>query len=245
MKFWGIFLVFVTITPADPLASCRDLERHGKRSESRACFQKFTGDRNPANRAEAFWGLGDTASAAKQFEIALKQQPGDADVRVRFGRLLFEGLNSADAEKLFDEALKLDPKNANALLGMAILASEGFDQKAVELAEQALALDPNLLEAQELLAKLALEDSNEAKAIVEAEKALKMSPAALDAMAVRMTVDFLNNKTSSEWESKIKGVNPTYAPAWAFAGHILVLNRRYEEGIAHYQTALKLDPTLQ
>jgi tetratricopeptide (TPR) repeat protein len=245
MKFWGIFFVFVTITPADPLANCRDLEHHGKRTESKACYQKLTGATSAAVRAEALWGLRDLQGAKNQFEIALKQQPKNADVRVRFGRLLFEGLNTAEAQTLFKEALEIDPKNAGALLGSAVVAAEEFDQKAVELAEQALQVDPKLVEAQELLAKLALEDANEAKAIVEAEKALKISPEALDAMAVRMTLDFLNDVKTSEWEARIKAINPVYAPAWALAGHILVLNRRYEEGIAHYKTALQMDPGLQ
>ena len=49
---------------------------------------------------------------------------------------------------------------------------------------------PKLVEAQELLAKLALEDNNEPKAIEEADKALKISPEALDAMAVRLAIDY-------------------------------------------------------
>ena len=101
-----------------------------------------------------------------------------------------------------------------------------------------------MVEAQELLAKLALEDNNEPKAIEEVDKALKISPEALDAMAVRLAIDYLHDKKDSEWEAKIKAVNPVYGEAWALAGHILVLNRRYEEGIVAYRKALELDPDL-
>ena len=51
-------------------------------------------------------------------------------------------------------------------------------------------------------------------------------------MAVRLAIDLLDDKKTSEWEAKIKAINPVYGEAWALAGHILVLNRRYEEGIA-------------
>jgi tetratricopeptide (TPR) repeat protein len=64
-------------------------------------------------------------------------------------------------------------------------------------------------------------------------------------MAVRLTIDLLHDKKDSEWDGRIKAINPVYGDAWEFAGHILVLNRRYEEGIAYYRKALELDPSLQ
>ena len=107
------------------------------------------------------------------------------------------------------------------------------NQKAVELAQRALELDPKMVEAQELLAKLALEDNNEQKAIEEADKALKISPEALDAMAVRLAIDLLHDKKDSEWEGRRSTASIRFmARPGHCAGHILVLNRRYEEGIA-------------
>ena len=74
-----------------------------------------------------------------------------------------------------------------------------------KLAEKALKLDPKLVEAQELLARLALEDSNPEKAAEEADKALKMSPEALDAMAIHASIDLLADKTDEPWFDKIAG----------------------------------------
>ncbi|MEJ7607177.1 MAG: tetratricopeptide repeat protein [Bryobacteraceae bacterium] len=156
-----------------------------------------------------------------------------------------ERFNNADAQRLFQEALEIDPKHAGALLGMAVVASDGFDQKAVEFAAKALESDPKLLEAQELLAQLALEDTNVDKAIEEANKALQISPEALDAMAIHASIDLLNEKPSSPWFERIARINPRYGEAWAMAAHILILNRRYEEGIAAYRKALELTPELQ
>lgn len=229
---------------ADAADSCRVLDRHGKRNEAKACFEKLRSSANPALRAEGFWGLGSFKEAGDQFRLAVSSQPTNADIRVRWGRLFLERYNPEEAGTLFKEALELQPKHAEATLGLALMASDGFDKQAVEFAERALELDPKLLEAQELLAKLALEDNSEAKAVELADKALKLSPEALDAMAVRLTVDLLDDKKTSEWETRIKAVNPVYGQAWALAGHILVLNRRYEEGIAAYRKALELDPRL-
>ena len=65
---------------------------------------------------------------------------------------------------------------------------------AVKYAEQALESDPKLYEAREVLARVALEDNNEAKAREEANKAVAISPEALDAMAILATADWLNDK---------------------------------------------------
>jgi tetratricopeptide (TPR) repeat protein len=105
-------------------------------------------------------------------------------------------------------------------------------------------LDTRGIEAQELLAYLALEDNNIEKAIEEADKAMKMSPHAFDAMAVRGAIDLLQNKPDSEWFERIAKVNPTYGEGRAIAGHFLVLNRRYEEGIRELRKALELDNDL-
>src|SRR5688572_28533239 len=103
MKFWGIFIVFVTITPADPLADCRALDHRGKRVESRTCFQKLTRATSPAVRAEAYWSLQDFTSANAQFKLAVAQQPTNADLRVRWGRMFLDGFNPAEADTLFKE----------------------------------------------------------------------------------------------------------------------------------------------
>lgn len=232
-------------SPAGPVEGCRALERHGKRAEAKTCYQTLARrSADPAQRAEGLWALGDFEGANEAFKAAVARNPKSADVRVRWGRLFLERFNPGEAQTLFKEALEINGKHPGATLGMALVASEGYESKAVEFAQQALETDPKLLEAQELLAKLALEDNNEQKAIEEADKALKISPEALNAMAVRLSIDYLHDKKESEWEPKIKAVNPVYGEAWALAGHILVLNRRYEEGIAAYRKALELDPDI-
>jgi tetratricopeptide (TPR) repeat protein len=246
VKFCYLLLAFASFAFADPAVNaCGKLEKHGKRAEAKACYQKLSSDSNTARKAEGFWGLHDYQSANISFRSAVAQQPGNADLRVRWGLLFLERYTKDEAEKLFQEALAINPKHAGATYATALLAADGFEQQAVELAQRALEMDPKMVEAQELLAKLALEDNNEQKAIEEADKALKMSSEALDAMAVRLTIDLLHDRKNSEWEGRINTINPVYGDAWDFAGHILVLNRRYEEGIAYYRKALELDPSLQ
>ena len=199
----------------------------------------------PWAQAEGFWGIGDFAGANNAYKRAVALEPKNPDVRVRWGRLFLERFNPPDAENLFKEALEINENSAPAYLGLALLAAEGYSSKAAEAAEKALKLDPKLVEAQELLAKVALEDNNPTKAVEEADAALKMSPEALDALAVHASVELLADHSADQWFAKIAAVNPVYGEGYALAGHFFVMNRRYEEGIAMYRKALQLDPTLQ
>jgi tetratricopeptide (TPR) repeat protein len=171
------------------------------------------------------------------FEALIAAHPRNAEYRVRFGRLFLERFNAPEAAKLFNEALEIQPKQADALLGLALVAADGFEAQATHFARQALDADPHLLEAQELLARLALEDNDPAKASAEAHKALDMSANAIQAKAILATIDWLDDKPATPWD-------PHDGAAYETAARIFVLNRRYEEGIALFRKAVALQPDL-
>lgn len=226
------------------VSQCASMKAHGRMAEAKACYGKLLSAPSPANRAEAAWALNDFKTANEDFKMAVAQQPKSAALRVRWGRLFLERAQASDAEALFSEAMEIDPKYAPAYLGMALVASEQFESKAVEMAKKAIELDPKLVEAQELLAQLALEDNDKDRAAAEAQKALDLSPEALDAMAVLASIDLLQNKPDTSWFDRIAKINPVYGQGYALAGHFLVINRRYEEGIENYRKAIALDPSL-
>ena len=195
-------------------------------------------------RAEALWRAQQYKEAGAAFEALVKRNDKNADYKVRYGRLLLERFNPDQAAGLFQEALEIKKDHAGALLGLALVAADGFEGKAAALARAALDADPQLLEAQELLARLALEDNNPAKAIEEADKALKISAKSLDAMAIRATIDLLDDKTDSPWLGRILAIDPKYGEAYSTIAYFFVLNRRYEEGIEFYRKAIELKPDL-
>ena len=51
----------------------------------------------------------------------------------------------------------------------------------------------------------------------------------------------LADRPPDAWFEKIRSVNPHYGEAYALVAHHLVLNRRYEDGIAYYRKAIELD----
>jgi tetratricopeptide (TPR) repeat protein len=225
-------------TPDD----CQALRKHGHRAEAQKCFQSLTAARDPYLRAEGYWGTEMYQEANNEFRLAVAQSPANANYRVRWGRLLHERFNNTDAANLFKEALEKDPKNAQAYYGLALVSADGFDSKALLYTGKALELDPKLVEAHELKANLLLEDSDQGKAFAEADEALKISPEALDAMAIHAAIEVLADRSPDAWFEKIRQVNPTYGEGYALVAHHLVFNRRYEEGIAFYRKAIEMDP---
>jgi cellulose synthase operon protein C len=172
------------------------------------------------------------------FQALEQKYPKDPEVKARWGMLFYDTHRQEDeAQKLFQEALELKPDYPLALYGLALLAADSYEHKAEQLAKKALEADPKFVAAQELLARLALEDNNNAKATEEAQKALKIDPNAVEARAILATMDWLADKKETQWD-------PHTAEGYETAGHFFTLNRRYEEGIALLRKAIALDPTL-
>jgi tetratricopeptide (TPR) repeat protein len=188
-------------------------------------------------QAEALWKARKYQDANEAFRLLVANNPDNALYRVRWGRMYLEHWQPAIAHDLFQEALKIHPDDAGALLGEALIEADGYRGKATELALQALKSDPKLLEAQELLARIALEDNRNDKAAEEAKKALEIDPNSVQGKAILATIDWLADKKDSPWD-------PHDAHGYETVAHFFMLNRRYIESIAYYRKALELDPQL-
>jgi tetratricopeptide (TPR) repeat protein len=223
---------------------CHALRKHGRRADAQKCYASLITAGDRSIRAEGYWGLEQYEEANNQFRTAVNVYPKNPMIRVRWGRLMHERFNNREADTLFNEALERDPKNAQAFYGLALVSSDGFDNEAIKYAGKAIELDPKLSEAHELMASLLLEDSDESKALDQADAALKLSPEALDAMAIHAAVEVLADRSPDAWLEKIRQVNPVYGEGYALIAYHLVLNRRYEDGIAYYRKAIEADPKL-
>jgi tetratricopeptide (TPR) repeat protein len=223
---------------------CQVLLKHGHGSEAKSCFQALVREDNPYLRAEGYWGIGEYARANQEFRMAVAQADGNAQYRVRWGRMLHQRFNDQDAQGLFKEALARDPRNAQAYLGLALVSADGFDTGAVEWSRKALQIDPQLAQAHELLATLALEDSEADRAAAEADAALQVSADSLDAMAVHASIELLADRAADRWFARISVINPSYGEGYALAAHHLILRGRYLDGVAYYRKALAADPLL-
>lgn len=199
-------------------------------------------------QAEALWkqrkfGAADNngnPGANETFRDLVAHYPDNPLYRVRWGRMFLDHAASDDiqnAADLFHEALAIKKDDADAELGLALIAASEFSGDADKLAHQALEWNPKLLEAQELLARIALEDNNNEKATQEAKKALEIDANSPVAKGILASIDYLTGKKESSWE-------PHDARGYETIAHFYVMNRRYEEGIEYFHKAIALDPTL-
>ncbi|HTY50330.1 MAG TPA: hypothetical protein VMB48_11635 [Steroidobacteraceae bacterium] len=232
------------LPPGSAPERCLQLRRHGRESGARQCFAALTRAASAWPRAEGYWGLGEYEQANDQFRAAVAADDRSALYRVRWGMLLHERFNDADAESLFKEALQRDPGDAPALLGLALVSAGGFDDQALVWARKALQADPALVPAHELLADLLLQDGDAAAASAEADRALALTTDALDAMGVHGTIELLADRDPEPWWARIRAVNAGYGGGFAIAARHLVLERRYREAVDYYHRALMADPQL-
>ena len=244
----GALLVMVLSTISPCLAaspeSCHALRKHGEKTEAQACFESLMHSNSPYFRAEGYWGLEQFDQANEQFRLATAPPDSEPLYRVRWGMLLHERFNNADAVGLFQEALQRDPRNARAYLGLAMVSADGFDGKATDYVTKALELDPKLVEAHEFASNLALENADTEHAIAQADQALALSPDALDAMAIHAAVELLADRSPVPWLDKINKVNPGYGGGYAHVAHYLELNYRFEDAIVYDRKAIAADPHL-
>ncbi|GAC1424467.1 MAG: hypothetical protein NVSMB62_21360 [Acidobacteriaceae bacterium] len=230
---------------------CRVLRLHGNRAGAVSCFEALTRMGDAYLKAEGYWGLEQWDKANESFRAATSGPGVKALYQVRYGMLLHERFNNAEAVDLFREALKADPNDALAYVGLAQVSSDGFDGKAAEYVAKAIALDPKLVEAHELAADLALEDAKPDLAAKEADAAITLGPYgagsdSLQALATKAAIDLLADRTANadNWMTKIRAVNPAYGEGYALIAKHLVLNRRYTEGVTYYRKAIEADPHL-
>jgi tetratricopeptide (TPR) repeat protein len=192
------------------------------------------------DQAKAYWKARRYQEAYDAFKALSARSPKDPDIKVLWGRMLIEHAGKGDipeANDRFNEALEIKKDYPPALLGRALLMADEFESGAAKLAQKALEGDPKLVEAQELLARMALEDNNNTKATEEARKALAIDPNSIEGKAILATIDWLSDKKETQWD-------PHAAKGYETAGHFFVINRRYNEGIQYYRQALALDPQL-
>lgn len=186
-------------------------------------------------QAETLWKQGKFFEANDAFRTLVAKNPDSAEDRIRWGRLYLDYGQADIAKGLFEEALKLKPDDAPAILGLALCAAADYSGDAPTLARKALEADPKLVEAQESLAIFAMEDNNIKGAADEAHKALAMDPNAVQARAILAVIDWLADKKDTQWD-------PHDARGYELAGHLFMLNRRYDDCIEFYRKALALDP---
>jgi len=238
----------------DPqLLQCDQKYWHGLVDESTNCYREIlAGNASAAIKAESAWALNDLQQANRWFQQAMRETPGDVGTRIRWGDLYADSHQDAEAMDLYREALALEPNNAFAKLGAARVLAGSFDDAANVFLEPLLSdatIDDGVrLRAWLLVARVALENSNQAEALAAmatAEEIIKRHDwPPLELYALRAASDLLQDTGESRWTSLSLAYNPHFGDIYAVPAHFYVITRRYRDAINMYQKAVDIDPGL-
>jgi tetratricopeptide (TPR) repeat protein len=242
--FPALLLVGPLTAGATVPGDCWTARKHGHDAQAQACFTALTRSSDAYFRAEGFWGLEQWSSANEQFRLATQPADSNALYKVRWGLLLHERFNNADAADLFHEALQKDPSNAAAYIGLARVSADSFDGQAASYLRKATALDPGRADGHELMAQLALENDDRGTASAEADKALALQADALDAMATHAAIELLSDRAPDAWFARITAINPHYGEGYALVAHQIEMHYRYEDAVTYYRKAIEAAPRL-
>lgn len=183
--------------------------------------------------------------ALKAYDEAIAADPADPEPRVRLGALFLDKYESPQAQETLAEVLSRNPRHPRALLEMA--RAKHFDgaPESLALVRRSLESNPNLVPARLLLARLYLDQENDADAETEIRAALEVNPASLEALSMLAGLHFLRGERA-EYEAvvgRVQRLNPRYAGLHATVGELAVRRRRYREASDLARQAVAIDST--
>lgn len=239
------------VLDAPALLNCEEQHWHGDRAAAQRCYRELTTHENGLLRAEAFWALGDLQSANTQFQQAQDAQPGNPQVRLRWGELFVRTYQYQDAFDLFSEALELDPDNAWAHIGAARALQEGGDPEQVNshlmtVVDDIFAPPGARLRGLIMMIRAALQQDRyrEATEILnEAETlASEENLPGMELNALRAAHAFMTQQPYQAYIDAALEEAPGYGDAWAIPGYFAEIIRRYEQAGTFFEQAVTVQP---
>ncbi|MBI4266152.1 MAG: tetratricopeptide repeat protein [Acidobacteria bacterium] len=194
--------------------------------------------------ARAARALGRFQEANGFFRGASRLAPGNPIIETAWGELFLEKYDRANAMQSFQPALKADPSSVPTLTAVARATSEDNPAAARQVAEKALAINPNYVPAHLLVAELALDDGRRDAARASIRKALEVNPSSLEARSLEAAVAALEDRTADfeAMAAAVLTINPVYGEVYRVAGDRMGRAYRFDEAVALTRRAIALDP---
>ncbi|MFL6549717.1 MAG: tetratricopeptide repeat protein [Povalibacter sp.] len=234
------------------LKPCDEHAYRGREVEANRCYADLLASSTDLLiQAEAAWRTGDVQRANRAFRNALTSNQPAVHARSRWGRLFLETHQHDESLRLFREALELSPDDRYARLGLAHLYVEQFAGEAKPLLEKLIDEDPTLIEAQLLMARIALEEGRLDDARSRLDAALKATEAQkappLDVYAARAVLDLARGNESAAmlknaWVARSLAFNPHNGAVFEDLADFEVMRRRYVEATPLLRKAIEVQP---
>ena len=127
----------------------------------------------------ALFGSGDLVNAISAFRVALKQQPQNIKANFFLATSLERNGDTKAALDAYRQLIKIAPNVAEGYLGLGVLLikTEGAtSSEGLTSLQKAVAINPNLYEAQVTLGKVFLQKAAYNEALVHLQQAVKLLP---------------------------------------------------------------------
>ncbi len=182
--------------------------------------------------------------ALRAFDEAVAADPSNPEPHLRTGQLFLDTYRSPDARESYQQVLARNPRHPEAVLGMALALEFDGSSEAMGTARSALEVNPNLVPARTLLARLHLRLEDYPAAEEEASAALEVNPSSLEALSVLAATWFLRDRDGdfNAVREQVRGLNPHYPGLLTTVADMAVQTRRYADAVALAAEAVELDP---
>ena len=231
------------------------LDSQSKFSESSKVWKQVC-KMEPANEefllsyANALWSLGNAKELFKVMDqienlVGVTEPITQAKVEIFLYKNDVKG-----AVGVYDKLIKKYPNNADYYVGAAdIYMSNNMSSQAIPYLEKAAQLDANNGNVQQVLAYYYKNTGNE-QAAFEASKAAMLSPdVELDKKLSILRVYLAPLSTSDPTDEQLQlatallTANPEAVEGWASRASILLRQKKYQEAVSDFETALSIDPS--
>jgi len=181
------------------------------------------------------------------YNVAAKKDKSYWPAEYQAGRLLMEKYNKAGAHRAFERALAINAQAAEvyAAKGQAALSRLEIKDAAVQ-AEQALKINPRLIDALRLQADIHLFGGDIDKAMKELDKAQAVNPREEATLARVAACLRLQNKDAdfAAVVKKVQSFNPKPAIFYYELAERLDERKRFDEAEKYFQLSIKHNPKI-
>ncbi len=199
-------------TPDD----CQALRKHGRLADAQKCYESLTDSARSSHSArKASGALNNTKRRTTSFASRRSSLPRTPWFACAGAACSTSGSTTPRPTTSLARPCSAIRKARKPITASHSSARTGLITKRSNIRQKAIELDPKMYEAHELMASLLLEDNDQAKAFEEADAALKISPEALDAMAIHAAIEILDDRSPDAWLAKIHAINPVYGEGYA------------------------------
>ncbi|MYH49319.1 MAG: tetratricopeptide repeat protein [Gammaproteobacteria bacterium] len=182
--------------------------------------------------------------ALRAYDEAVAADPSNPEPHLRTGQLFLDTYRSPDARESYQQVLARNPRHPQAILGMALALEFDGSPEAMGTARSALEINPDLVPARTLLARLHLRLEDYPAAEEEARAALEVNPSSLEALSVLAATFFLRDRHEDfgAVREQVRALNPEYPGLLTTVADMAVQTRRYADAVTLAAEAVDIDP---